>query len=173
VQELCSTELEQEIADPSLQERLAEAVWRVSIGDVERTSENEDVRASPSFKVAYEHSLKRLRWFERESKLPVERRKYSLEDLDLEKSKPDLYQIALEKMSGKRPFRTSQSWIGMGPPVAQVSDVVVVVFGGAPIPFMLRQVEDEMWLLVGECFCCGAMDSEAVQSSHKKVFHIK
>jgi hypothetical protein len=57
-------------------------------------------------------------------------------------------------------FRTSRQRIGMACPGLQCGDAVVVLYG-VGIPLLLRECE-KGWIIVGQCYCDGVMDGEAV-----------
>ncbi|KAJ3493347.1 hypothetical protein NLG97_g4791 [Lecanicillium saksenae] len=62
--------------------------------------------------------------------------------------------------TGRRVFRTEEGHVGMGPGEIQAGDVVTVVYG-LSTPLVLRSKGKE-WMLVGEAYCEGVMDGEAI-----------
>ena len=75
-------------------------------------------------------------------------------------------------------FGTSRGWLlGLGPPKAQVGDVVAVLHG-APTPFLLRphktkDVPDgtmQTWRLVGDCYVHGIMNGEGMDMAPEQTF---
>lgn len=59
---------------------------------------------------------------------------------------------------GRRFFVTDGNFMGLGPPQAEVGDVVAVFFGSA-VPFVLRP-QDDKFRLIGETHVQGIMDGE-------------
>jgi hypothetical protein len=67
---------------------------------------------------------------------------------------------------GRKPFRTQQGYIGLGPHIARHGDIVCVLLG-AHVPFILRPVGDQYQLL-GECYVHGIMDGEALEEGRTR-----
>ncbi|KAM0670139.1 hypothetical protein ACQRIU_000534 [Beauveria bassiana] len=76
----------------------------------------------------------------------------------------------IERNVGRRAFRTREGHVGMGPGETEPGDVVVVLYG-MTTPLVLRPVEareeddgeeEEEWTVVGEAYCDGVMDGEAL-----------
>ena len=63
-------------------------------------------------------------------------------------------------------FRTVNGWIGLAPDHVKEGDVVVLLSGG-DVPFVLRRVDDERFVLVGECYVEGVMYGEAIDRQVK------
>ncbi|KAJ6782128.1 hypothetical protein PWT90_09900 [Aphanocladium album] len=64
--------------------------------------------------------------------------------------------------AGRRVFRTKGGHVGMGPGDMQAGDAVVVLYG-LSTPLVLREeTKSDEWTLVGEAYCDGVMDGEAV-----------
>ena len=59
-------------------------------------------------------------------------------------------------------FKTTGNRLGWVSRRAQKGDVVCVLYGGA-IPFVLRQMEDGDWRMIGECYVDGLMQGEAMK----------
>ncbi|KAM3494514.1 hypothetical protein MY3957_002237 [Beauveria namnaoensis] len=71
---------------------------------------------------------------------------------------------SLERHAGRRVFRTREGRVGMGPGETRPEDAVVVLYG-MTAPIVLRPVEtstERMWTVVGEAYCDGVMDGEAL-----------
>lgn len=62
-------------------------------------------------------------------------------------------------------IRTEDGWIGLAPDIAKEGDVVVILSGG-DVPYVLRPEED-VYLLVGECYVEGVMYGEVLQARMK------
>jgi hypothetical protein len=60
-----------------------------------------------------------------------------------------------EPFHGREQFSTSSGAMGLGPGRLRVGDVVVV-FGGGPVPYILRKEdpEAETWTFIGEWYVC-------------------
>jgi len=63
---------------------------------------------------------------------------------------------------GRRLFVTENGMLGLGPGALKVGDRCCVLFGGI-VPFVVRQQNDGMYTLVGECYMQHAMQGEVVQ----------
>ena len=62
---------------------------------------------------------------------------------------------------GRRFFVTDGNFMGLGPPQAEVGDIVAVFFG-SDVPFVLRPQEDK-FRLIGEAHVQGIMDGEVME----------
>ena len=62
--------------------------------------------------------------------------------------------------TGRRFFTTRNGYIGLAPRSTTVGDLVCVL-KGANVPFILRR-KGENYVIVGECYCHGIMDGEAM-----------
>ncbi|KAK8148693.1 hypothetical protein G3M48_009450 [Beauveria asiatica] len=75
----------------------------------------------------------------------------------------------IERNVGRRAFRTREGHVGMGPGETELGDAVVVLYG-MTTPLVLRPVEareeddgeEEEWTVVGEAYCDGVMNGEAL-----------
>ena len=69
----------------------------------------------------------------------------------------------LERNIGRRVFRTDEGGVGMGPGAMQTGDAVVVL-NGLTTPMVLRPggTGTDEWTVVGEAYCDGVMDGEAL-----------
>lgn len=63
----------------------------------------------------------------------------------------------------RRFFITEEGLMGLGPRLIEPGDLVCVLLGSR-VPFVLRRkVDGDRYVLVGECYCHGVMDGEAVR----------
>jgi Heterokaryon incompatibility protein (HET) len=70
----------------------------------------------------------------------------------------------LEKTTRRRRFALIEGMYLMVPEEADIGDLLVIVFG-CDTPLLLRSVNDGgQWLLIGECFCLGMMNGEALKA---------
>ncbi|KAI0401462.1 heterokaryon incompatibility protein-domain-containing protein [Xylaria palmicola] len=87
-------------------------------------------------------------------------------------SAPDTaYVRAMARMAGRRPFRSSNGYVGLGPADLAAGDAVAIPYGSA-VPFAFRRVRREgegggeregdgaVYRLVGEVYVFGIMDGE-------------
>ncbi|EAQ84436.1 hypothetical protein CHGG_08450 [Chaetomium globosum CBS 148.51] len=157
-------------------ERRAEARWRVPTGDLFWTRTADMHRSgAPEAEVAHRQCQEMVRFFgECEGVVEPEEqaKKFKEFDWDGKRKRGELgsfYQESMRYMIGKRPFLTSEGYLGMGPDDVKEGDVVVVLCGGR-IPFILRPTESELELpkktklfeFVGEAYCDGVMDGGVV-----------
>jgi hypothetical protein len=75
---------------------------------------------------------------------------------------------------GRRLYRTTTGYVGMGPPEMKLGDAVTVFCGGTTA-HLLRQMatstsgsNGELWEYVGEAYCDGVMNGEALET-HSEV----
>ena len=63
----------------------------------------------------------------------------------------------------RRLFRTQSGYLGIGPQSLQIGDVVSIL-PSSNVPFLLRQVEDNRYRLIGDAYVHGIMHGEALES---------
>jgi len=63
-------------------------------------------------------------------------------------------------------FITSDSRMGLGLDDVREGDLIAL-FLGAQVPFVVREVASDVYILVGECYVHGIMDGEAMQDAAK------
>lgn len=68
----------------------------------------------------------------------------------------------LRMCSARRVFSTEQGDLGIAHEGARVGDEVVIV-PGAAVPFVVREIESGVYVLIGEAFVHGVMDGEALE----------
>ena len=152
-------------------ERRAEAVWRVPVGDIEPDEGEAAIRATQSFLETYKLNLGHLEFLEQQKVMKLEDSKKGLRDVKERGHESARYRSRMAEMGNKRPFITALGYVGMGPSVAQPGDIVVV-FMGARLPYLLRPVKDRNFRFLGECYCDGIMDGEALNQKSKETFFL-
>lgn len=63
---------------------------------------------------------------------------------------------------GRRLFRTSRGFIGLGPAACSLDDDVCVLFGGQVL-YVLKEQSDTKYEFIGECYLHGMMDGQALE----------
>lgn len=66
----------------------------------------------------------------------------------------------------RRPLLRENDFLGMGPDYLQEGDLVVI-FLGARVPHIVREVEGGIHELVGECYVHGILNGEFIESQPK------
>lgn len=61
----------------------------------------------------------------------------------------------------RRPFVTTKGYLGLGPDDIKAGDVIALVMR-SQVPFVLREIADGKYKLIGEAYVDGIMDGEAV-----------
>jgi hypothetical protein len=75
-------------------------------------------------------------------------------------------------MKNRRLCSTSKGYIGLVPAFAAPGDLVCV-FAGRIVSFVVRRVEEDKYILIGECYVYGLMNNESVNSGiATETFHI-
>ncbi|KAH6955752.1 heterokaryon incompatibility protein-domain-containing protein [Ilyonectria sp. MPI-CAGE-AT-0026] len=93
--------------------------------------------------------------------LASSRRKIQESKLGLNGELPLNYQASMSVLETRRGFLTSEGYVGIGPLEMQVGDVICVIFG-AQLPLLLRPLGDNGYSFVGDVYCDGLMDGEAL-----------
>jgi hypothetical protein len=57
---------------------------------------------------------------------------------------------------------TEKGYMGILPPFTSPGDWICILNGGT-VPFVLRQLDEDYWMLVGECYLHGFMDGEILE----------
>ncbi|KAJ9650752.1 hypothetical protein H2198_009945 [Neophaeococcomyces mojaviensis] len=87
--------------------------------------------------------------------------------LYLERFTPSMFlNLAGNRSVGRRAFRTSKGYIGLGPQNLQLGDHVVIVHGST-VPFILRKIEKDKFTLIGEAYVHGIMYGEGMTNETK------
>jgi hypothetical protein len=167
-------------------ERRAEARWRVPIGDLFWTWTADMCRAkAPEVTVSHRQCREMVQFLAECGRAPPEEQLRMIAEWDWEGKKErgeigTFYEESMRYMIGKRPYLTSEGYLGMGPAGVKAGDVVVVLCGGR-VPFILRPTEPELVVgeekkrlfeFVGEAYCDGVMDGEIVDKRELSEFSI-
>ena len=128
------------------------AFWRTLIADRgEYGGRSSEQREGAHFK-SWMVSSKLIRLPQTE--IPVE---------NAEGHEPLCFKRALRKaMFHRRFFVTGNGSMGLAPAPAKLNDVVAL-FPGATVPFIIRPTPDGTYQLIGECYCHGIMNGEALE----------
>ncbi len=145
IDQLCDEALHLGHLGPGL---LSEARWRTAIGDKEMSDEGTALRASSRCSKGLQDVLSR-----------IERRRIhgALQTLSLDQIGSELspmgkeersYGYFMGKMSNRRPFRSRNGYVGLGPAYTLPGDVLCIVMG-AQVPYILRPSKAHRYQLVG------------------------
>jgi hypothetical protein len=137
----------------------------VSIGGLEYDDIFDDTRATAASATAYRLCKHAFDFLDGYRSLPVAeiRKAAAIWEADEATQQPGKYRDRMSCMKDKRPFLTREGYVGMGPRCMEAGDLVVVL-GGAALPYVARRVDGKAkkYLLLGECYCDGIMDGEIV-----------
>ncbi|KAK2008910.1 hypothetical protein LZ32DRAFT_565841 [Colletotrichum eremochloae] len=78
--------------------------------------------------------------------------------------RPNFRQLRLIEQLNRRFFITNRGYFGLGHPSLEPGDAVCVIRGG-DVVYGLREVSEERWSYVGECYVHGAMDREIIKAA--------
>ncbi|TGJ79535.1 hypothetical protein E0Z10_g9225 [Xylaria hypoxylon] len=158
------------ISSPYFAEQAAVALAKIPVGDIEASlASNAFTRASSVTIEGYKRTVEAL--FPAEiveddspAESPVVQEKEQQPAAPKpEQSGPSIpYITAMARMAGRRPFRSHNGYVGLGPADLTVADTVGIPYG-SPVPFAFRRVgegEDTVYRLVGEVYVFGIMDGE-------------
>jgi hypothetical protein len=80
------------------------------------------------------------------------------------------YVIAMEHLHNRKPFIPSEGYVRLVPAHSRPGDIVCIIFG-ADVPFVLRDVGEGEYQLIGEAYVFGIMDGEFVKGdSREEIF---
>jgi hypothetical protein len=154
--------------------RKDEAFWRVPIADMQFVKGG-ILRATEVSAELHAFYLETCRMFEQLATDIAQTGLPSLSDMDAflkrkaEFRPGDEYCSSMLNMEGTRPFRTREGYVGLGPVVSRVGDLVVV-FAGAGIPHVIRPRGGDRFEFVGDAYCDGAMDGEVWDEARLETF---
>ncbi len=72
------------------------------------------------------------------------------------------YHERMKALENMKPFLTEKGFVGMAQAAAEPGDVVAC-FVGAETPFVLQPMRDGTYRVIGEAYCHGIMDGEALE----------
>ncbi|KAI0554858.1 heterokaryon incompatibility protein-domain-containing protein [Xylaria curta] len=155
------------ISSPYFAEQAAVALAKIPVGDIETSPVSHAfVRGSSSTVEGYKKTVEALFPAETtEDRTPTEAQKKEQqpEESKLPEPGPSIpYITAMARMAGRRPFRSHNGYVGLGPVDLAVGDTVAIPYG-SPVPFAFRRAkgsEDAAYRLVGEVYVFGIMDGE-------------
>ncbi|KAH7258164.1 hypothetical protein MRS44_010318 [Fusarium solani] len=150
-------------------ERRAEAVWRVPVGDLYWTKDTPNARAGRSLASdEYLDCLFILELLESWPNITPEERTARFPELEARRFPSGSYRGNMAAMDGKKPYLTRKGYVGMCPSHAAEGDQVVIFMGGR-IPYVLRPIEgSEEFSFVGEAYCDGVMDGEILERAEER-----
>ncbi|EEU43081.1 uncharacterized protein NECHADRAFT_47029 [Fusarium vanettenii 77-13-4] len=155
-------------------ERRAEAVWRVPVGDLYWTKDTPNARASRSLASdQYLDCIFVLELLESWPDMTPEERTARFPELEARRFPSGSYRGNMAAMDGKKPYLTRKGYVGMCPSHAVEGDQVVIFMGGR-ILYVLRPLEgSEEFTFVGEAYCDGVMDGEILERAEERLFLIR
>jgi hypothetical protein len=152
IDQFCNEASHLDYQDPGA---LSEARWRTAIGDKEATDRGTTFRATSLSRKGYEDVL---------SRLETRRMNRAIQMLSQDQIDPDRlpvlgkfspigkgersYRNYMGRMSNRRPLRSKNGYVGLGPVHTLPNDVVCIVLG-AQAPYILRPSEADRYQLVG------------------------
>ncbi|KAI0458251.1 heterokaryon incompatibility protein-domain-containing protein [Xylaria acuta] len=155
------------ISSPYFAEQAAVALAKIPVGDIETSPASHALmRASSSTVEEYKRTIEALFPAETtEDDAPTETQEKEQQPEESKHPEPGPsipYTTAMARMAGRRPFRSHNGYVGLGPVDLAAGDTVAIPYG-SPVPFAFRRVkggEDAACRLVGEVYAFGIMDGE-------------
>jgi hypothetical protein len=150
-----------------------EALWRVPIADMQLIVDAR-WRATEGSAILHACNLEICRMCEEFDTAIAQNRTPPLSIDAFLKRKDELsagyeYLSSMLRMGGKRPFRTREEYVGLGPVPTRLGDLVVV-FSGAEIPHVIRPRGGDRFEFLGDAYCDGAMDGEVWDKTRLETF---
>ncbi|KAI1295911.1 heterokaryon incompatibility protein-domain-containing protein [Xylaria venustula] len=145
------------LKSPYFAEQADVALAKIPVGDVEAASASSaSTRASSATVEGYRRTAEAL--------FPSDVDDAdSTADVSGPKPSPGMpYLAAMARMAGRRPFRSHNGYVGLGPGDLAVADIVAIPYGSA-VPFAFRRSQghgEDVYRLVGEVYVFGIMDGE-------------
>ncbi|KAM0431860.1 hypothetical protein ACHAPT_005112 [Fusarium lateritium] len=119
-----------------------EAIWRTPIADIEPIDGVGWTRATGAFQAIFETL------FDEENTSPLDQRLWM-----------KYLSILRVASHGRKYFLTHGLRLGLGPPHMEEGDSVALIFG-LNVPFVLREVGDSKYRIIGEAYVDGMMDGQ-------------
>jgi hypothetical protein len=142
-----------------MQKVLKEAKWRIPCFDqIFTISQRQRTKTSSNAVPGY-----------RELRHRVDMYPNDLEE-ELKSQACQAYVIAMEHLHNRKPFIPSEGYVRLVPAHSRPGDIVCIIFG-ADVPFVLRDVGEGEYQLIGEAYVFGIMDGEFVKGdSREEIF---
>ena len=141
-------------------DELKEAKWRISCSDQVFTAAARRRRVSTTTMEGYHELKQRLA-------------RYPEMGNQLQSPACQGYAIAMEYLHNRRPFISTEGYVGLVPAHSQPNDFICILYG-AIVPFVLRRAINGTFELVGEAYVYGIMDGEFLEGSPKEeIFHLR
>ncbi|KAI0427870.1 heterokaryon incompatibility protein-domain-containing protein [Xylaria sp. FL1042] len=154
------------LSSPYFAEQAAVALAKIPVGDIEAGSASGALARASSVTIeAYKKTFEALfpADAEEENEVSGETPVAQEEPKSPEPTPSIPYLAAMARMAGRRPFRSHNGYVGLGPADLGVADMVAIPYGSA-VPFAFRRCEgdgeDAVYRLVGEVYVFGIMDGE-------------
>jgi hypothetical protein len=134
-----------------------DAIWRTPIGDLEFTPEGKHQRASKSLEKCYQLCRSGIL-------------RAVVKSTELQQRKDDFtfaaryWKLMATRCSNRRLFTSRRGYLGLGPAVILVGDIIAVILG-LDTPLVLRRAGSDSYRIVGEAYVHGIMDGEAMKGS--------
>ncbi|KAI1350430.1 heterokaryon incompatibility protein-domain-containing protein [Xylaria sp. FL0043] len=151
---------------PYFAEQAAVALAKIPVGDVEAGSASGPLARASSVTIdGYKRTVEALFPADSEEENGAsEGAQVGQEESQSYESTPSIpYLAAMARMAGRRPFRSHNGYVGLGPADLSVADTIAIPYGSA-VPFAFRRREevgeDAVYRLVGEVYVFGIMDGE-------------
>jgi hypothetical protein len=141
-------------------DRLTEAKWRIPCAGQVFTSTARRRRVSTTTMEGYHELKQRLA-------------RYPEMGDQLQSPACQGYVIAMEYLHNRRPFISTEGYVGLVPAHSLPGDSICILYG-AIVPFVLRRAINGEFELVGEAYVYGIMDGEFLEGSPKEeIFHLR
>ncbi|KAI1421590.1 heterokaryon incompatibility protein-domain-containing protein [Xylaria sp. FL1777] len=155
---------------PYFAEQAAVALAKIPVGDVEANpTSSAFTRASSVTVDGYKKTVEALFPAEAAEDNDAPAEAPIAQETEQESKPPQVtpsipYVTAMARMTGRRPFRSHNGYVGLGPADLTVSDTIAIPYGST-VPFAFRRSEgndgkDAVYRLVGEVYVFGIMDGE-------------
>jgi len=141
-------------------DKLKEAKWRIPCSDQVFTSTARRRRVCTTTMEGYHELKQRLA-------------RYPEMGDQLQSPACQGYVIAMEYLHNRRPFISTEGYVGLVPAHSRPGDIICILYG-AIVPFVLRRATNGAFKLIGEAYVYGIMDGEILERSPKdEIFHLR